>query len=78
MRSVSFAEPTTDARFMYELAGHLHKTVGELAGLDPSELLGWKAYFSVLDHENAVKAAADGDDNKMVWIRPPWETNRNG
>jgi hypothetical protein len=76
LRSVSFAEPTTDTRFMYELAGHLHKTVGELAVMDSCEFTGWKAYFSVLDHENSVKAAEG--EGKSVWIRPPWEVRDRG
>lgn len=42
---MSFAEPASEARFLYELAERLHKTVGELVALmdDPAELTGWKA-----------------------------------
>lgn len=63
---------------MYELAEHLHMTVGQLVDvLEPAEVTGWKAYFSVRDYENELRKA-NSDDGSVGWVRPPWEVKRDG
>lgn len=37
--------------FLYRLADRLHKTVTELEAVPIDELVGWVAYFKILDSE---------------------------
>lgn len=44
--------------------------------MDPAEVTGWKAYFSVRDYENKLRQAES--DGNVVWVRPPWEVKSDG
>lgn len=63
--------PHGDARFLYELAEHLHKTVGELVGLmdDPAEVTGWRALFEQRALEREREAAKDADRAEAARLR---------